>query len=65
MGNVFASIHVWQDTDVKVIKHDHNDEVGEYTVLAIGSGSVFVNSREKLLEISSLLGQAAQRWGEK
>ena len=63
MGTIItASIHVAQDSDVRVSVEKLNGNNSKYAVLSIGDATIFINSREKALEISCLLEQAAQKW---
>lgn len=52
--------HIRHDTDVTVAMQE--GEAGKYAVLSAGELSVFINSREKALELASLLEKAAQKW---
>lgn len=56
--SVYAHIH--NDAEIAVELQD--GEAGKYAVLESGELSVFIISREKLLEIASLLERAAQQW---
>ena len=60
--SISALVHVESDSDVnmRVDKLERNNS--KYAVLSIGDLTLFINSREKLLEISRLLEQAAQEW---
>ena len=63
MGTIItASIHVAQDSDVRVSVEKLDSNNNKYAVLSIGDATIFINSREKALEISCLLEQAAQKW---
>ncbi len=55
-----ALIHVHQDEVANIF--EYTDEDGKYIVLHIGEASIFINDREKALEIASLLDRAAQQW---
>lgn len=59
-----ASIHVSQDSDVNVSVEQLKPNSSKYAVLSIGDATLFINSREKALEISCLLEQVAQKWDE-
>ena len=59
---ISASIHVYQDSDVSVKVEKLKMNNRKYAVLSIGDATIFINSREKALEISCLLEQAAQKW---
>ena len=59
---ISASIHVAHDSDVNVSIDKLETNNSKYAVLSIGDATIFINSREKALEISSLLEQAAQKW---
>ena len=59
---ITASIHVAQDSDVRVSVEKLDSNNSKYAVLSIGDATIFINSREKALEISCLLEQAAQKW---
>ena len=59
---ISASIHVAHDSDVNVSIDKLETNNSNYAVLSIGDATIFINSREKALEISSLLEQAAQKW---
>lgn len=52
--------HIRNDADVAVELQEGNS--GRYAVLSAGELSVFINDREKLLELASLLENAAQQW---
>ena len=63
MGTIItASIHVAQDSNVRVSVEKLDSNNSKYAVLSIGNATIFINSREKALEISCLLEQAAQKW---
>ena len=62
---ISASIHVEQDSDVRVSVEKLDSNNNKYAVLSIGNATIFINSREKALEISCLLEQAAQKWEDK
>ena len=55
---IITSVHVSNDCDVDVRVDELDDK--KYTVLSIDSATIFINSREKVLEIARLLEQAAQ-----
>ena len=55
---IITSVHVSNDCDVDVRIDELDDK--KYTVLSIDSATIFINSREKVLEIARLLEQAAQ-----
>lgn len=57
-----ASIHVAHDSDVNVSIDKLETNNSKYAVLSIGGATIFINSREKALEISRQLEQAAQKW---
>ena len=59
---ITASIHVAQDSNVRVSVEKLDSNNSKYAVLSIGDATIFINSREKALEISCLLEQAAQKW---
>lgn len=59
---VRASIHVAHDSDVNVSIDKLKTDNSKYAVLSIGGATIFINSREKSLEISCLLVQAAMKW---
>lgn len=59
-----ASIHVASDSDVSVCVDKLETDGKKYAVLSIGDATIFINSREKALEISFLLEQAAKKWDE-
>lgn len=54
--------HISKKTDVSVKLQE--TEVGKTVVLSTDELFLIINSREKLLEISSLLENAAQKWDE-
>ena len=58
---ISASIHVAQDSDVRVSVEKLETNSSKYAVLSIGDATIFINSREKALEIARLLEQAAQK----
>ena len=55
---IITSVHVSNDCDVDVRVDELDNK--KYTVLSIDSATIFINSREKVLEIARLLEQAAQ-----
>lgn len=59
---ISASIHVAHDSDVNVSIDKLETNNRKYAVLLIGDATIFINSREKALEISRKLEQAAQKW---
>ena len=59
---ITASIHVANDSDVSVWLDKLETNNSKYAVLAIGDATIFINSREKALEISCLLEQAVKNW---
>ena len=59
---ISASIHVAHDSDVSVRVDKLETNNSKYAALSIGDATIFINSREKALEISCLLEQAAQKW---
>ena len=61
---ITASIHVAQDSNVSVSVEKLESNNSKYAVLSIGDATIFINSREKALEISCLLEQAAQKWDD-
>lgn len=52
--------HIEHSTEVGVDARSGSS--GDYVVLEAGNLALFINSREKLLEIASLLEGAAQKW---
>ena len=63
MGTIItASIHVEQDSNVRVSVEKLDSNNSKYVALSIGNATIFINSREKAVEISCLLEQAAQKW---
>ena len=63
MGTIItASIHVAQDSNVRVSVEKLDSNNNKYAVLSIGNATIFINSREKAVEISCLLEQATQKW---
>lgn len=58
MISVYA--HVRNDAEVTIKLRENKD--GRYVTLETGDLTVFINDREKLLEIASLLERAAQKW---
>lgn len=60
--NISVYAHIHKDTEVTMGLRDGT--AGRYAVLEAGGLSVFINDREKLLEIASLLEKAAQQWEE-
>ena len=61
---ISASVHVDQDSDVSVSVEKLETNNSKYAVLSIGYATIFINSREKALEISRQLEQAAQKWDD-
>lgn len=58
---IMTSIHVFPDCDIdmKVGKCEaHNNK--KYATLTLENATIFINNREKALEIAKLLEQAAQ-----
>lgn len=58
--SILVYAHIRCDADVAVDLLE--GEAGKYVALSAGELSVFINSREKALELASLLEQAAQQW---
>lgn len=54
--------HITKSTETSVALQD--SQIGKCVKLEAGDLAVFIHSREKLLEISSLLESAAQKWDE-
>lgn len=61
---ITASIHVSSESDVRVCVDKLESNNSKYAVLSIGDATIFINSREKALEISCLLKQVAKKWDE-
>ena len=59
---ISTAIHVYQDSNVSVSVDKLETNNSKYAVLSIGDATIFINSREKALEISCLLEQAAKKW---
>ena len=57
-----ASIHVAHDSDVSVSIDKLEPNNSKYAVLSIGDATIFINSREKAIEISRQLEQAVKKW---
>ena len=53
---IITSVHVPDDCNIDVRIDELDDK--KYTVLSIDSATIFINSREKVLEIARLLEQA-------
>ena len=62
--SISALVHVESDSDVNMRIEELERNNSKYAVLSIGDLTIFINNREKLLEISHLLEQAAQGWKE-
>lgn len=60
MSAISVYAHIRRDEEVAVELQD--GIAGICAVLEVGDLSVFINSREKALELASLLERAAQRW---
>lgn len=60
MGGISVYTHIYPSTEVSATLQEGED--GKYVALSAGRLSVFIDSREKALEIASLLEQAAQKW---
>lgn len=60
MSAISVYAHIRRDEEVAVELQD--GIAGRCAVLDAGELSVFINSREKVLEIASQLEQAAQQW---
>lgn len=58
--SVYTHIHPSTETPVTL----HEGEDGKYVVLSAGRLSVFIDNREKTMEIASMLDKAAQEWEE-
>ena len=54
--------HVAKTTEVSAKLQEN--EVGKCAVFSAGDLTMLIHSREKLLEISSVLENAAQKWNE-
>ena len=61
---ITASIHVSPESDVKVCVDKLESNNSKYAVLSIGDATIFINSREKALEISRKLEQAVKKWDD-
>ena len=61
---ITASINVSPESDVSACVVKLESDNSKYAVLSIGNATIFINSREKALEISCLLEQAAKKWDE-
>ena len=61
---IITSIHVPTDCDVGVRIDQLDTDTQKYAVLSIDSATIFINNREKALEIARLLEQAAQEMEE-
>ena len=59
---ITASIHVSHESDVNVIIDKLETNNSKYAVMLIGDATIFINSREKALEISRKLKQATKIW---
>ena len=57
---IFTSIHVPTDCDVSMRINELDIEDKKYAVLTLDNATIFINNREKALEIARLLEQAAQ-----
>jgi hypothetical protein len=60
MSTISVYAHIRRDEEVAVELQEGDS--GRYAVLDAGELSVFINSREKVLELASLLERAAQQW---
>lgn len=58
--SISVHAHIRRDEEVAVKLRDGKD--GKYAILITDNLSVFINSRERALEIASLLENAAQNW---
>lgn len=58
--SIVVYAHVRNDAEVTVELQENKG--GRYVTLGTGGLTVFINDREKLLEVASLLEQAAQEW---
>lgn len=54
--------HIERSTEVGVDKRSGN--TGDYVVLEACGLALFINSREKLLEVASMLESAAKKWDD-
>lgn len=52
--------HIRRDAELTIKLRENKD--GRYVTLDTGDLTVFISDREKLLEIASLLENAAQKW---
>lgn len=57
---ILVYAHITEATKISVRLQD--SEAGKCAVLSAGDLSVLIHSREKLLEIASMLESAAQNW---
>lgn len=60
--SITVHAHVNKTTEISVKLHE--SEVGKFAAFSAGDLAVLINSREKMLEIASLLENAAQKWDE-
>lgn len=58
--SVYAHIH----KDEEVLVELQEGDSGKYAAVRSGGLTVFINSREKALELASQLEQTAQKWVE-
>lgn len=59
---MYISVFAHIKRDEKVAVELQESDIGKCAVLSAGELSVFINGREKLLELASLLERAAQEW---
>lgn len=60
--NVSVYAHITNTTEISVRMQE--SEAGKYAALEADDLAVFIDSREKALEIASLLESAAQKWDD-
>lgn len=58
--SVSVHAHIAKATEISVTVLD--SQVGKFAAFNAGDLAVLINSREKMLEIASLLESAAQKW---
>ena len=61
--NISVCVHVTRTDEVSVRLQE--SQIGKFATLEADGLAVFIHSREKLLEIASLLESAAQKWDDK
>lgn len=60
--SISVRVHIAKATEISVAVQE--SQVGKYAAFSTGDLTALIHDREKLLEIASLLENAAQKWVE-